>query len=221
MLDGTRISQILFAGTGILLVFGVGTWTIGLAAADLEESGFGWSLLAFGFVIGAVAGMASRAYRYDSILPFVTVLVLSICAWRYLSTLAVVTDGWIRTGVPALAFVGYLLTGNRPNLLRFVRQTSWYRNRTQNKIKKYIAQGVNIAPEDSAYKCKLCSIDRPVKAYVRDTGATVDPWLLEFGDRLACCPHNPRHVYHVIHFMENDWLCPTCSRPLFPDLMNR
>lgn len=221
-----RVGQAFLSSLSMLLIVGLGGWILGLAAEDLEAAGLGWwGLLIGGFGLGLLAGLASKVYRYGSFFPLLTMLVLA-CAAGCVVLLHprdkdLADGGWKSVGVSVLAFTGFLIAGPRLQLRRWIRRTTWHRERVRQKIRQRIAAGVHLVSDEPGSRCKFCPAQTPVEDYVSDIRANVDPWLRTFGDRLVRCPHNPKHVYHVIHFAENDWVCPLCSRPLFPDLADR
>jgi hypothetical protein len=120
--------------------------------------------------------------------------------------------------IAGASFLGFLITGAMQGLRPLLQRPDPGGRRREKKIRDRIANGVNIVSGDPQLRCRFCSTERPVEDYVDFKRENIDPWIRKFGDQLARCPHNPKHVYHVVHFAENDWLCPVCNRPLFPDL---
>jgi len=212
----------LLLSASLFFILGLGGWFVVLAEADVAAAlGARWGLLICFGVLGLLAGLATRSYqRYHGwIFPCLMIMVLVVGGWLLLRTMVWPGQGSRAGEVTGAVVIGYVIFGFRPPVGRWMRKQTWYLANREEKRRKRIASGERIV-SGSEERCRLCRRAHPVEDFIREGQRMPDPWLQEHGDKLARCSHPTvtDHVYHVVHFVDNGWLCPRCNWPLFPDI---
>jgi len=214
-----RFRNGLLTTLSMVLLEALGGTLLVLAERDVDRVTQGRGLVVGAAAIGVVVGFASRTYQriYGSLYPALIALLLAGAAWVTIASVVHRGDAAQGGLVAAGLVVGYLVAGFRPKLREKIRKTESYKKRVELRRRRRVEAGAQIVTEPDT-RCRMCGSKDLLERYVAAYGAEIEPWIRTHGVKLARCSHVKEHVYHVVHFADNDWACYMCGHSLYPDV---